>query len=77
MELQSKSKPTKRKQAKEKDFSSEDAMALNEKIRSLQLEVNILKETLDIIKKDPCVDLSALRNREKYSSSTPYATATN
>ena len=77
MELQSKSKPTNRKQAKEKDFSSEDAMALNEKIRSLQLEVNILKETLDIIKKDPCVDLSALRNREKHSSSTPYATATN
>ena len=33
MGLQNKPRPTKRKQAKEKDLSSEDAKALNEKIR--------------------------------------------
>lgn len=65
MGLQNKPRPTKRKLEKEKNFSSEDAKALNEKIRSLQLEVDILKETLNIIKKDPGVDLSAFRNREK------------
>lgn len=65
MGLQNKRQPTNRKRAKEKELASDDAKALNEKIRSLQLEVDILKETLNIIKKDPGVDLSALRNREK------------
>ena len=31
----------------------------------MQLEIDILKETLDVLKKDPGVDMAALRNREK------------
>jgi len=45
--------------------SSDDAKALAEKVHRLQLEVDILKETLNIIKKDPGVDFSSLKNKEK------------
>lgn len=31
----------------------------------MQLEIDILKETLDVLKKDPGVDMTALKNREK------------
>ncbi len=31
----------------------------------MQLEINILKATLDVLKKDPGVDQSTLKNREK------------
>ncbi len=46
-------------------LQSGDVDALNEEIRSLQLEVAILKETINVLKKDPGVDTSALSNREK------------
>lgn len=47
------------------DFSSAEVSALNRNVRDLEMEVAILKETLNILKKDPGVDVSALRNREK------------
>ncbi|SHK53135.1 Transposase [Fibrobacter intestinalis] len=42
------------------DFSSAEVSALNRKVRDLEMEVAILKETLNILKKDPGVDVSAL-----------------
>ena len=39
--------------------------ALREQVRNLQFEVDVLKETIAVLKKDPGVDLTALRNREK------------
>lgn len=44
---------------------SEEMQALREQVRHLQFEVDVLKETLAVLKKDPGVDLTALRNREK------------
>ena len=39
--------------------------ALRTLIRELQLEVDVLKETIEVLKKDPDVDLTRLTNREK------------
>ena len=61
MGLQKKRRPVKQGAS----GSPDDAKALAEKVHRLQLEVDILKETLNIIKKDPGVDLSSLKNREK------------
>ena len=44
---------------------SEEMQALQEQVRHLQFEVDVLKETLAVFKKDPGVDLTALKNREK------------
>lgn len=44
---------------------SEEMLALQEQVRHLQFEVDVLKETLAALKKDPGVDLTALKNREK------------
>ncbi len=38
---------------------------LQEQIRDLQMQVDILKGILDIVKKDPGVDQTSLKNREK------------
>jgi len=38
---------------------------LRSQIQGLQLEVDVLKETLNTIKKDPSVDLTELKSREK------------
>ena len=44
---------------------SEEMQALREQVRYLQFEVDVWKETLAVLKKDPGVDLTALKNREK------------
>ena len=44
---------------------SEEMLALQEQVRHLQFEVDVLKEALAGFKKDPGVDLTALKNREK------------
>ena len=44
---------------------SEEMQALQEQVRHLQFEVDVLKETLAVFKKDPGVDMTALKNREK------------
>lgn len=53
----------------QKDESSHSETAeietLGSQIQELQLEIDVLKETLNIIKKDPGVDLTELKNREK------------
>lgn len=38
---------------------------LKAQIQDMQLEIDILKETLEVLKKDPGVDMAALKNREK------------
>lgn len=47
------------------EYSSPEVSVLNKKVHDLEMEVAILKETLNILKKDPGVDVSALKNKEK------------
>ena len=44
---------------------SEEMQALQEQVRYLQFEVDVLKETLAVLKKDPGTNLTVLKNREK------------
>ena len=45
--------------------SIESIEDLKEKMLDMQMEIDILKETINVLKKDPGVDQTALRNREK------------
>ena len=45
--------------------SAEDLEAVKEQMLDMQMEIDILKETINVLKKDPGVDQTALRNREK------------
>ena len=45
--------------------SSQEVDKLRTQIQNMQLEIDILKETLDILKKDPGVDMTALKSQEK------------
>ena len=45
--------------------SAEDLDELKAKMLDMQMEINILKETINILKKDPGIDQAALTNREK------------
>ena len=38
---------------------------LKEKMLDMQMEIDILKETIHVLKKDPGVDQTVLRNREQ------------
>ena len=44
---------------------SEELEALCAQVKELQLEVDVLKETIEVLKKDPGADLTGLKNREK------------
>ena len=46
-------------------ISSEEVESLRKQMYELQLEVDILKETINVLKKDPGVDWKDLKNREK------------
>ena len=43
----------------------EDIETLREQMLDMQMEIDILKETINVLKKDPGVDQTALKNREK------------
>ena len=45
--------------------SIEDINALKAQMLDMQMEIDILKETINVLKKDPGVDQTALKNREK------------
>ena len=45
--------------------SDKDIEMLKAKMLDMQLEIDILKETIDVLKKDPGIDQTALKNREK------------
>lgn len=49
----------------EEKVSTEEIETLRDQMYELQMEVDILKETLNILKKDPGVDRRNLKNREK------------
>ena len=45
--------------------SAEDINELKAQMLDMQMEIDILKETINVLKKDPDIDQSALSNREK------------
>ena len=45
--------------------SAEDIDALKARMIDMQMEIDILKETINVLKKDPGIDQTALSNREK------------
>lgn len=45
--------------------SAEDLAAIKAQMLDMQMEIDILKETINVLKKDPGVDQTALKNREK------------
>ena len=45
--------------------SAEDVEALKAQMMEMQMEINILKVTINVLKKDPGVNLEALSNKEK------------
>ena len=47
------------------ESSAEDLATLKAQMLDMQMEIDILKETINVLKKDPGVDQTALRNREK------------
>lgn len=47
------------------DISSDEINQLEAQMQDMQLEIDILKETINVLKKDPDIDQSALSNREK------------
>ncbi len=47
------------------DNKPEDIESLKAQMLDMQMEIDILKETINVLKKDPGVDQSALNNREK------------
>ena len=52
------------------DFNTEpskqqDISELQEQIKQLQMEVDVLKEALNLLKKDPGINVTELKNREK------------
>ena len=55
----------KNKEKPNHNIESEEAETLQAQIEDLRMEVDILKETIEVIKKDPCVDQRALTNSEK------------
>lgn len=46
-------------------ISAEDMDTLKAQMLEMQMEIDILKETINVLKKDPGVDQTALKNREK------------
>jgi len=48
-----------------KTASSGEVEKLKAKMQNMQLEIDILRETLDVLKKDPGIDMTLLRNAEK------------
>ena len=47
------------------EASSSEIKQLKEQMQEMQLEIDILKETINVLKKDPGIDQSALNNKEK------------
>ena len=59
-------KDIKREALKEGEpMGSAEAEKLKQQLYDLQMEVDILKETIEVLKKDPGIDLKALKNSEK------------
>ena len=57
-------------------LQSDELEALRTQIRELQLEVEVLKETIEVLKKDPGTDLAELMNRDHRLLGEKYALPT-
>ena len=44
---------------------AQDISELQDQIKQLQMEVDVLKEALNLLKKDPGINITKLKNREK------------
>ena len=42
-----------------------DIQQIQAQMKDMQLEIDLLKETINVLKKDPSIDQTALKNREK------------
>ena len=51
--------------AESSDSSSHEMAELKNQMLEMQMEIDILKETINVLKKDPGIDQTALSNREK------------
>ena len=47
------------------DFSSDEIKQLQMQVQDMQLEIDLLKETINVLKKNPDIDQSALSNKKK------------
>ena len=45
--------------------ATEDIAELKAQVQEMQMQIDILKETINVLKKDPGIDQTALRNQEK------------
>lgn len=45
--------------------ASPELAQLQDQLKNMQMEIDILKETINVLKKDPGIDQAALKNREK------------
>ena len=57
--------PGKMKEGSQKISPDMEIRQLQEQVNELQMEFDILKETMNVLKKDPGIDQTALSNREK------------
>ena len=48
-----------------KFWTTEDIAELKAQVQEMQMQIDILKETINALKKDPGIDQTALRNQEK------------
>ena len=48
-----------------KFWTTEDIAELKAQVQEMQMQIDILKETINVLKKDPGIDQTALRNQEK------------
>ncbi|MDD4843147.1 MAG: IS3 family transposase [Anaerotignum sp.] len=53
------------KPSNESTLSSQEVEELKSQMLDMQLEIDILKETINVLKKDPGIDQATLKNREK------------
>lgn len=54
-----------RKEGTKGASSEQEIKQLKEQVNDLQMQIDILKETIHVLKKDPGIDQKALKNREK------------
>lgn len=58
-------KPTTKKVSPADNDSAAEIAALKAQIEDMQMDIDILRETINVLKKDPGVNQTALKNREK------------
>jgi transposase InsO family protein/transposase-like protein len=65
LSLMKKKDDIQRKEISSKNIADDELSSLKAQINDMQLEIDLLKETINVLKKDRGVDLTSLKNREK------------